>query len=84
MLCIRSSSDNSIAGANSDQKDAATITPALNPNIVFNTFRLTSLKKHTVSDPSAVIPHVNSVANNAWMAGFKFSNQFTLFSPHIT
>ena len=73
-----------MAGANSDQKDAATITPALNPKIVFNTLRFTSLKKHTVSDPSAVIPHVNIVANNAWMAGFKFSNQFTLFSPHIT
>lgn len=65
MLCIRSSSDNSIAGANSDQKDAAIITPALKPKIVFNTFRLTSLKKHTVSEPNAVIPHVNIVANNA-------------------
>lgn len=73
-----------MAGDNNDQKDAAIITPALKPKMVFNTFRLTSLKKHTVSEPSAVMPHVNIVANNAWIAGFKLSNQFTLFSPHIT
>lgn len=54
-----------MAGASNDQKDAATITPALNPKIVFNTLRLTSLKKHTVSDPNAVTPHVNIVASNA-------------------
>ena len=65
MLCIRSSSDKSIAGAKSDQKDAAIITPALKPNMVFNTFLFTFLKKQTVSEPKAVIPHVNSVASNA-------------------
>ena len=44
-----SSSDSSIEGASSDQNDAAIITPALKPKIVFSTFLFTVLKKHTVS-----------------------------------
>lgn len=71
-----SSSDKSMEGANNDQNDAAIITPALKPKIVFSTFLFTVLKKQTVSDPIAVIPHVNIVAISACIAGFKFSNQF--------
>ena len=60
-----SSTDLSIAGDKSDQKDAAIITPALKPKIVFKTFLFKSLKKQTVKAPKAVIPHVNVVAISA-------------------
>lgn len=38
-------SANSIAGAKSDQNDAATITPAANPNAASNDFLYTNKKK---------------------------------------
>jgi len=60
-----SSPDKSIAGASKDQNEAAIITPALKPKIVFNTFLFTCLKKQTTRAPNAVIPHVNNVAINA-------------------
>ena len=59
-----SSDDKSSEGSKSDQNDAAIITPALNPNIVSNTFLFTSLKKQTTRAPKAVTPHVKIVAIN--------------------
>ena len=76
------SKDNSIDGESNDQKDAAIITPALKPKIVFNTFLFTCLKKQTTSDPNAVTPQVNIVAMKACIMGLKFSNQFNLI--HLT
>lgn len=60
-----SSEDKSIEGVSKDQKDAAIITPALNPKIIFSIFLFTFLKKHTISAPNAVIPQVNVAAINA-------------------
>ena len=57
--------DISIAGDNSDQKDAAIITPAANPNIASIKFLLTFLKKKTIDAPNRVIIHVNIVAIKA-------------------
>ena len=55
----------SIAGCNSDQNDAAIITPAEKPNIKFNKLCLGALKKTTIAAPSAVRPHVDIVAIRA-------------------
>ena len=60
-----SSLESSIAGDSNDQNEAASITPALNPKIVFNTFLFIFLKKHTIRAPSAVTPHVKVVAISA-------------------
>ena len=60
-----SSKDKSIAGASKDQKEAAIITPALNPKIELNTFGFIFLKKQTISAPSAVTPQVKVVAISA-------------------
>ena len=57
-------SHNSIAGFNNDQKLAAIITPAPNPSMQFNILLSTVLKKNTKAAPSAVIAHVNIVADN--------------------
>lgn len=57
--------DKSNAGDNNDQKDAAIITPALNPSTVSKIFLFISLKKQTIKAPNAVIPQVKVVAINA-------------------
>jgi hypothetical protein len=59
----------SIAGASSDQKLAAIITPAAKPSIASNTLRFTALVKKTPARPRAVSPHVNSVAKSACATG---------------
>jgi hypothetical protein len=58
-----------MAGAKSDQKLAAIITPAANPNIAFNTLMLISLKKKTRDAPRAVTNQVNNPANKASRTG---------------
>ena len=58
-------SDISIAGASSDQKLAAIITPPAKPSIASSSLRLTSPVVNTAAAPNAVTPHVNKVANNA-------------------
>ena len=63
-------------GSNNDQNEAAIITPALKPKMVFNTFLFTSLKKHTINAPKRVIPQVKVVAIRACKIGFKSPNQF--------
>ena len=65
------SSDKIIAGLSKDQKLAATITPAANPNIAFNIFLFIVLKKKTNDAPKAVNPQVNNVPINAWIIGDK-------------
>ena len=52
----------SIAGLSKDQKLAAIITPAPNPNIEFNILFFTSLKKNATLAPNAVMDQVNKVA----------------------
>ena len=49
-------SDISMAGASSDQKLAAIITPAAKPSMAFSSERLTFLVRKTVAAPAAVIP----------------------------
>jgi hypothetical protein len=63
------SSERSMAGASSDQKLAAIMTPAANPSIASNSLRLTFLVPNTSAAPSAVIPHVNAVARSACTTG---------------
>jgi hypothetical protein len=55
-------SERSMEGASSDQKLAAIMTPAAKPSIASKSLRLTFLVPNTSAAPSAVIPHVNSVA----------------------
>jgi hypothetical protein len=74
---IQSPSDMSIAGANSDQKLAAIITPAAKPSMASRTFLLMVLKKKTTPAPAAVTAQVKQVANSAWMMGFKPLNHTT-------
>jgi len=62
-------SESSIAGARSDQKLAAIITPAAKPNIASNSLRGTFFVPNTNAAPAAVIPHVNNVAKNACKTG---------------
>ena len=47
-------SNKEIAGAKSDQKEAAIITPAANPIIMSRIFLLNDLKKNTNDDPNIV------------------------------
>ncbi len=61
--------DISIAGARSDQKLAAIITPEANPSIESRTFLLTSRKKKTTPAPAAVRAQVPIVATRAWATG---------------
>ena len=63
-----------MAGANNDQKLAATITPPVKPNIPSNNRRFIVLKGNTKAAPAAVIPHVNSVAIKAAITGPSPSN----------
>ena len=79
--CALPISDLSIAGDKSDQKDAAIITPALKPKIVFKNFLFKSLKKQTVKAPKAVIPQVKVVAINACHTGLILLNQSNFYSP---
>ncbi len=55
----------SMAGCSSDQKLAATMTPAEKPSIRFSAFVSGVLKKTTVAAPRAVTSQVPSVAANA-------------------
>ena len=58
-------SESSMAGARSDQKLAAIITPAANPSDRSSSRRLTCDVKKTVAAPSAVTPQVKSDATRA-------------------
>ena len=64
-------SESSIAGASSDQKLAAIMTPAAKPNIASNSLRGTFFVPKTRAAPAAVIPHVNIVARSACTTGGK-------------
>src|SRR5690606_39072962 len=63
-----------MAGLSSDQKLAAIITPAVKPSAASSALRLTSLKKKTTAAPSAVTPHVKSVAARACQTGGHAAN----------
>ena len=63
------SSASVIAGAKSDQKLAAIITPAAKPSEASRNLRLTVLVRNTTAAPSAVTPHVKSVATSACITG---------------
>ena len=56
-----------MAGASSDQKLAAIMTPAAKPSMASSTRRLMVLKPNTRLAPSAVTNQVNSVPSSAWM-----------------
>ena len=58
-----------MAGASSDQKLAAIMTPAANPSIASSSLRGTFLVPNTSAAPSAVIPHVKHVARSACTTG---------------
>ena len=60
-----------MAGDNSDQKEAAIITPAAEPNIASNIFLFMFLKNITRPAPRAVIEKVNIQAIKACNMGFK-------------
>ena len=68
---------------NKDQKDAAIITPAANPNIPSIIFLLTFLKKNTKAAPNNVIPQVKQVAINAWIMGFKLLKKSIIYTPYL-
>src|SRR5690554_5789177 len=68
-------------GLISDQKLAAIMTPAAKPSIVSKTFLLMVLKKNTREAPSAVTPHVKSVANSACVVGSNRSKNSIIPSP---
>jgi hypothetical protein len=61
-----------IAGARSDQKLAAIITPEAKPSIKFNILLLIVLKKKTIDAPRAVKNQVNNVAIRACNVCGKF------------
>ena len=62
-------SESSIAGARSDQKLAAIMTPAAKPSIESRSLRGTFLVPNTIAAPHAVIPLVNNVTRNACKIG---------------
>jgi hypothetical protein len=66
------STDISSAGARSDQKLAAIITPAAKPRDILSSFLSTFCAINTVEAPIAVINHVNDVAIRAKITGLKF------------
>jgi hypothetical protein len=70
----KNSSARSIAGCNKDQKLAAIITPAANPNIVFKILLLVFLKKTTVAAPKAVTIQVPIVAKRANSSTFVYKH----------
>ncbi len=59
----------SIAGASSDQKLAAIITPAAKASIPSSVLRVISRARNTPAAPKAVTNQVNSVASSAWSMG---------------
>ena len=61
--------DISMAGASSDQKLAAIITPPANPSIVSSSRRLKVRVRNTVAAPRAVRPQVKPVASSACTTG---------------
>ena len=67
-------SDIAMAGASSDQKLAAIITPAAKPSMAFSRERLTLLVRKTVAAPAAVMPQVKMVARSAWIMGLSVAN----------
>ena len=54
-----------MAGASSDQKLAAIMTPAARPSIRSSSLRLNVLVNRTGKAPTAVTPQVNRVPNSA-------------------
>ncbi len=64
----------SMAGASSDQKLAAIITPAAKPSIVSSSLRLTVRVRKTVAAPRAVMPQVKPVASRACKTGCRSLN----------
>ena len=58
-----------MAGANKDQKLAATITPPVNPSMPSRVFLDISLNKNTIAAPLAVKNQVNVVAIKAAQTG---------------
>src|SRR5690554_2125635 len=73
----------SIPGAKSDQKLAATITPAATPYIIPSTFLLIFLKKNTKPAPSAVTNHVNKPPKSACNHKSKLINHSNIFYTSI-
>jgi hypothetical protein len=62
---LETSCDISIAGAKSDQKLAAIITPAAKPSIISSVLRFKLLNMKTIAEPSAVTNNVKHVAKKA-------------------
>ena len=58
-----------MAGANNDQKLAATITPPVKPNMPSNHLRFMLLNGNTSAAPAAVMAQVNKVPTNAALTG---------------
>lgn len=58
-----------MAGAGSDQKLAAIITPAAKPSEVSSTLLLGVLAVKTMAAPEATMDHVKHVASRAWITG---------------
>ena len=77
-----SSPHSSMAGARSDQKLAAIITPAPKPSMILSTFLFTSRKKKTTAAPRAVMAQVKRVARSPCTTGFMFSKNSTVFPPN--
>ncbi len=65
----------SIAGASSDQKLAAIITPAANPSIPSSIFLFMVLKKTTALAPKAVTNQVKHPATSACTTGLRSANR---------
>jgi len=59
----------SIPGAKRDQKLAAIITPAAKPKVESINLGFIVFDMNTNAAPAAVMPHVNKVANSAWVTG---------------
>ena len=76
------SSDKSMAGASSDQKLAAVMTPAANPNMPSRYFFSTVLKKKTIAAPRAVTDQVKRVAKSAWVTGLKPESHSNILILH--
>ncbi len=76
-----SCSVNSIAGASNDQNDAAIMTPAAKPSIMFMTRFSIVVKTKTSAAPSAVNPHVIIPASNACTTTGREVNQSNMTIP---
>jgi hypothetical protein len=75
------SSERAMAGASSDQKLAAIITPAAKPSIQSSTLRDMSRRQKTTAAPRAVISQVKQVASKAWRTGWKVENCSSMDGP---